>query len=351
MGGNALKHLGTTRKSSDEYFSIAADVKSKLRQAFSGVTVMLIDSYSEKESFGDIDILISKDPLPANWLDVIKAEFKPQEIIDNLVVSFDYKGIQVDLIPTPMHEMNIAFTYYSFNDLGNLIGRIAHKMGLKYGHNGLWKVLREDTRVIANILVSDEPKEIFKFLGYNYERFNEGFDTLEDIFVFAASTPYFHRDIFQLDNMNHVSRVRDAKRPTYTAFLKWIEDKPELDKYTWYPYSDQMLESSEKEAVKYEWLQKGLSTFPDFKTKYNIAIREDALNLKFKKKWNGKLIGEVTGYTGKKLGFLVKWLTDPSPSFRDKILEMTEVEIKDMIFKSLPIYESIWLGTEGEKVK
>lgn len=41
-------------------------------------------------------------------------------------------------------HFNTSLEYLNWNDLGNLIGRIAHKFGLKYGHKGLLYIIKND---------------------------------------------------------------------------------------------------------------------------------------------------------------------------------------------------------------
>ncbi|WP_457824345.1 hypothetical protein, partial [Staphylococcus aureus] len=60
---------------------------------------------------------------------------------------------------------------------------------------------------------------------YELLRANGGFRNLLDIFQFVVSSPYANLDIYLLENRNHKSRIRDSKRPTYNAFLDWLEQQ------------------------------------------------------------------------------------------------------------------------------
>ncbi len=125
MGGNAMKHVGVTRKPAAEYFDITKEVVDKLNELFPQRYIFPIAAYSKKESFGDSDILMVSDNLPENWLDQVKNAFTPQDIQTNGgVTSFDFRGMQIDLILTPSDEFDFAQTYFAFNDLGNLMGAV-----------------------------------------------------------------------------------------------------------------------------------------------------------------------------------------------------------------------------------
>lgn len=303
MGGNAMKHVGVTRQPAAAYQAITAAVIDRLRALFPGIGCQPILAYGSKESFGDSDILIESTRLPPDWIEEVRAAFAPQDLIVNgAVVSFDFRAMQIDLIATPADEMAFAASYYAFNDLGNLMGRIAHKMGLKYGHDGLWTLLRDKDQVFAEILITRDVAKTFALLGYDHARYLQGFDTLGDVFAFAASTPYFHRQIYLLDNRNAASRVRDAKRPSYTAFLKWIDDKPELDRYHWSAW-DGGRASPERDAERADWEQRIFNDiFPEARPRYLAAIDRHDTHKRAKLVWNGAIVAAHTGYQGRELG-------------------------------------------------
>ena len=336
MGGNAMKHVGVTRKPAAEYAVIAGDVIATLRALFPACACAPIQAYANKASFGDCDILIESDLLPANWLDMVREAFKPQDLVNNGgVVSFDFRTMQIDLISASVDDYAFAHAYFSFNDLGNLMGRIAHKMGFKYGHDGLWKLLRDKDQMFAEILVTRDLPRTFALLGYDYARFLQGFDELEDVFAYAASTPYFHRQIYQLDNRNANSRVRDAKRPSYNAFLTWIEDKPELDRYSWSSWNGGA-GSAARDAQHKQWEDHVFNTaFPEAQARYRQTIDEQRTRQQAKLLWNGGIVAAHTGLQGKDLGeFMAACKTsyqhqpqDPARNFEQWIVTRTPEQI------------------------
>jgi hypothetical protein len=304
MGGNALKNTQTRRYQRDEYYALETEVLYALRSAFPARIMDAIPAYAGKESFGDMDILLESDNMTVKVRDVLEATFSPTEIIKNgNCYSFDYKQLQIDLILTPIEVFNTSLVYFSYNDLGNLMGRIYHQMGLKYGHEGLTYAVYDDTdtndtRCLDVITVSRNHTLIFSIAGYSYERWLKGFKNLEEIFEFAVDTPYFNYGIFDLENRNHRSRIRDRKRQTYTKFLEWAKDKPA--RYDWGDMSDY--------ADRKAFLPRINQFFPDFQAKYDAVMEAARLRKHIKSLYNGERISELTGLREKELGMFMAFL-------------------------------------------
>jgi hypothetical protein len=304
MGGNALKNTFTRRYEREEYYKLINMVIDTFMENIP-CSCWPIAAYNNKQSFGDADLLCSiesgwQDSIP----DFVKNHFGSKELVKNgNVYSFDVEELQVDLILTPKEYMQTSYTYFAYNDLGNLMGRVAHKMGFKYGHKGLSVIVKDGDYVIGEHVVSKDSEKIFEFLGYSWERFCEGFDELEDIFKFAASSPYFNKDIYLLDNRNHKGRIRDAKRPTYTAFLKWLEEQPvgSLPEYAW----NDLKELGGRELLP-EALERAETFFPGTKEAVEALYKQREKVKASHAKWNGNIVRARTGLEGKELGELMK---------------------------------------------
>jgi len=374
MGGNAVDQtydVKPGRKPADEYHRIMERTCWKLSNMFSWSMLAPVKAYANKESFGDGDIILERDELPANWISIIHKAFAPQNMVVNrfggspfsykwddsvpevspdcFSVSFDVQGLQVDLILVNRNEFHAARVYYAFNDLGNFMGRIAERMGFKYGWDGFWKEVRVEDEVVGKILVSRDTAKVFDFLGYDYNRFKQGFNTLEEVYEYAASTQYFSRLPFQLENRNHKSRARDAKRSSYRGFLEWMADKPELDKSAWHVYDP-------KNATDYDlyrrnterngFLVVAYSTFPGLEAEYKNIETVEIIKRQAKQHWNGKLVSETTGYSGEKLGRFMTYCKNSLPlkdtrwhSFEQWVVENGRWEVIDYIKNCMNDFE------------
>lgn len=254
MGGKALPGIPTRRLSAAEFHALTAELPARL-SARLGCRIEPITAYRTKPDFGDLDLLLDADALEQrfgeDWpraLDAAARELSHARkvvvngsrrdgrfLIDTTAMSYDHRpslavdeGFQVDLILTRAATFDVAKGYYAYNDLGNLVGRVAHRLGFVYGHRGLLYPLRKSpTQLIAMVDVSRDTDACLSFLGYDASRFRQGFDTLEEVFAYAASSPYFHRSIYLLENRNHASRMRDRKRATYAGFLKAMTEHSE----------------------------------------------------------------------------------------------------------------------------
>jgi hypothetical protein len=378
MGGNALKYAVTERKERDHYMDIALDVTLNLRQTAIAQECRAVVAFANKESFGDVDILVNKRYLPNDWIYWVQKLFNPDELVINRLngkpftyvrqeildrnpeaglrlevprdsvecsgVSFDFRGMQIDLIPVEDDDYEIANIYYAFNDLGNFMGRIADKMGFKYGWNGLTKQLMDGPLKYADLTVSRDPQQIFSFLGYDYNRFLKGFNTMEDVFQFAVSSRWFHRDLFLFENRNNKDRVRDAKRKSYNAFLQWLEDKPQYDRAEWHPYEGAN-KSEAGEIARTEFLTRSWHFFPDFQAKCAKAMSENVMATAAKQVWNGDLIGGITQLPQEEWrgfmnfcrhGFEAK---QKAMSFNEWLLSKQPGEIVSFIRTSLPWFQ------------
>jgi hypothetical protein len=301
MGGNALKKVETRRCNRNEFDDLVKELFSILKPKFKAIEVPRF--YRSKQSFGDIDIIVSMEGFTGNLRDFITNEFSPNEIFHNgSCWSFDYKGVQIDLITTSKEHFQSTLNYMSDNDLGNLIGRIAHGFGLKYGQEGLWLEHQFRGQNIGSILLSKDLKTILEFLDLSYERYVEGFDTLEEIFEFISKSRFFNWEMFQLHELNKINRDRNKKRASYMLFLEWI-DKQRFDAGRNWNYQ------FEKDKSKYlDWIE---ASFPE--ADLEIEIRrleyETCKELYMKAKFNGKMVMDF-GFTGKDIGILMNGFKD-----------------------------------------
>ena len=114
IGGNALKNTVTRRYNAAEYFEVSAEVVQILTDSFDHYVdfrkIEVIPAYSEKETFGDCDILTTMKFTRQQ----IQKTFSPNEIVINGdVISFDYKELQFDLIYSPSDEFEYSLFYFS----------------------------------------------------------------------------------------------------------------------------------------------------------------------------------------------------------------------------------------------
>lgn len=336
MGGNALKEYGAKRLDRVEYDAIASKLSRVLNRFLEHFGVegeaKVIRAYRNKPSFGDIDVVVPRELhrkvsdkdlsmlLAYNFrADVPSIPFKPNGPVTSFGLPLESGGVfQADLIYTPEDHFDFAVEYYSWNDLGNLIGRIAHKLGLRFGHDGLTMPLRDGDNLFDTIILTRDFQSAIEFLGYSYHQYLYGFDTMEDIFRFTVDTDWFNSAIYDLDNRNHTARVRDKKRPTYTAFLAWLKEHPEVDKQFDFPKD------------KSVWHETIWTYFPKAKDHFDSANERLRYTKFIKSKFNGDLIRGIIGLEGKELGGFIrqfKELFERPADFERWIIKTEQIDI------------------------
>ena len=321
MGGRAmaLLNIETERKTTFDHLRIQSILKPKIAEMFN-TEVKGVKFYRHKETHGDLDLLILNNGNLGNVAEKLKAEFGPVYSNGN-VYSFEYEKYQVDIILQPTRNWETCSDFFDYDPSGNLCGKTAHKFGLKYGFSGLVYPFRTFSgRLTSDIVISKDTKKIFDFLGFNYEHYSKGFDTVEEIFEWIINGKYFCADSFMMDNLNHIDRKRNAKRSTYQGFLEYINKRSgELPSYKF-------------DKNKENYIDLIDTFFPEagFKKELEKLKLKDERNELASKKFNGKLVMEITNLTGKELGACItafkKFKEDQCEiSFTDAVLDDTDI--------------------------
>lgn len=329
MSGTALGFLAD-RIDKETYWKLVDKIRRNSEKL--GIKSSVVPAYYNKPDFGDIDIVVCNDVHDA--VSSIIESLKPDLVSDLVVKNGNVTSIgvrvgtkihQIDLISASAEEYEFSLRYYSFNDLGNLIGRIAHKMGLKFGHDGLWLPLRDGDNLFANILLTQDFDKALQFLDYSPIIFRAGFSTLEEIFDYVVTNGRFNKEIYLLDNRNTIARTRERKRKTYMAFLEWVESKRGLSEFNW-------------PKDKSVWLTRIFMHFPHASSEYYNAVWNLQETKRAKELFNGNIVMDLTGLTGKALGKFMQYLKDQPKFSRTSILGRPKEETEDFIKKEWEMY-------------
>lgn len=316
MGGKALKNTITRRYQREEFFAMQDKVASMMPYGWS---YRFLPAYRNKQSFGDLDVLVLNNGTLGNFKDAIQERYSPNEIfVNNSVYSFNVDELQVDFIFTPELYFETSYNYFAWNDLGNFVGKIAHKFGLKYGAYGLRYIYRskDGARIIGEINLSQDPKTIFDFLGFDHHRWLLGFDEKTDIFDFIIASKYFNYEIFTFEGLSSIHKHRNIRRDMYHEFLEYAKDRKE-------PY--------QFENDKSAYFQMIENSFPGFLERKSEYEALDDMRASVKEKFNGRMVMERYGLTGADLGNAIQRFTS---TFRD------DDDMVDFILKSPP--DAVW---------
>jgi hypothetical protein len=199
------------------------------------------------------------------------------------------------------------------------------KGSLKYGFQGLVaEVFSIDgSRKLAEITLSKDTEKIFKFLDFDYEHYTKGFDTLEEIFHWVIASKYFVLEKFQMENLNHIDRKRNAKRSTYQAFLEYANaNKIQSSGFKFNKDKDSYIDMIDE-------------FFPEanFKKTLTELKIKDERNRLAAETFNGDRMMEITGKTGRELGIIIQ-------NFKKFLEEKHEITYNDAILVDENIEET-----------
>ena len=346
MGGKALKEAFTRRQEKDEYFELWKTLKSLFEKSFPDVRIALVEAYENKESFGDMDVLIEGEKMPDNWHDNIveiyqvtetafitnKESMKnvngigfTTEMLMNRPLSFDFMECQIDMVPMPTASMDFALKYLGFNDLGNIMGKVYRRLGAKMSMHGL-QVIPLDAKGgrMPNypVTLTTDWDDALTFAGYDPERFKRGFQSIADIYEYAASSTYFNPMMFLEGNtVNNTERVRIRNRTNYREFINWCENnRSELNQAI-------VMEPAAARARVFD-------LFPNAQHGCEVQVAAVELERKQNKRMSGNLVKEITGVKGKSLGMMIEFMKSEFEGNQDFLKwqnEQSDQQLKDWI--------------------
>ncbi len=298
MGGHLLHiwNLPEKRVRRADFDRIMADVLLRMRNCLSARRIEPLKFFTDKESFGDLDIAMEVYPDDyINFLDFFGDMFGKRPHKNGNCISFPVEGFQVDILLFSPEVFDIAQIYYAYES-GNFMGRIADKMGLSYGHRGLylqvplnffrWDLPDHEYR---EVLVSRDPKWIFTILGFNLERFERGFNNFQEMAEWVAQSKYFAPELFSFDNLNSINRTRNRKRPVYAQFVSWCDTQP----------------ANRALLAKDQMRANLIVCFPQVGRDIMDLRASIILDDERRKKFNGNIIKDLRGIENKELGAFI----------------------------------------------
>lgn len=284
MGGNLLKNWGLTPKrlNTEDFLTL----KEKLFNILSEFGYVDIAPFVlSKESHGDIDILFSPYDNKFDPTKFIKEKFSVKPSVNANVKSFPFNEFQVDLVCFKnKQEIEAYKNYSSWGDLGNILGRIFTKLGVRYGHSGLSYWIRSHDggdceHIYEKFVLTDNMEEVLGLLGLNYSKWQEGFNSNEEVFDYVCSSAYFNPEWFQFESLNHVDRLRNRKRLMYSSFIEYINNNNVKEK--------------PQPLSKEEFLKRIFERYPKVIERIEFWKIEEKRILEQKEKLNGNVVMEV----------------------------------------------------------
>lgn len=182
--------------------------------------------------------------------------------------------------------------------------------------DGLFHVFRRASgNYRHDVLLSRDWRRILGFLELGYERWNEGFETLEEMFDWVISCKYFSVRPFL--HRSRTTSVRAEQRTTVREFIAYLENKNVTRAY---PFA-------EDRSV---YLPKIADFFSDVDL-YGAIERERELeefDRKVQAKFNGKLVmGLFPELKGKELGHFIRRFKSQYEHFATAMYQLSQEQI------------------------
>lgn len=319
MGGKAIKKVPVIRLEKSRY----DDLKNKIFEIFSPrFQIDFLIEVPGKIDFGDLDVLYLSES-SQDIKNFIIEKINPIEMVSNGdVLSIGYKlesdeYFQIDFIKCK--NINTSKFYFSYGDLGSIIGRITKYYGLTFGSDGLWinilsqtvnKYIEESqieivikgnkvkdqidqTWNLGKIILSDNPESICKYLDLDYELWNKGFADSNEIFNWIIKSSWYSHDIFNKLNCEH--RRRFNLRPFYQKFVEYIFEIQGLQPDFQKAFHEETKFNLQFEAIK--WFNK-INELDQLILIYNKNVERH-------EKFNGNMLLNI-GIESKNLGNIIK---------------------------------------------
>lgn len=317
MGG---KLFNLPRMPRAQYLEIEADIRRYLDGVVPG-EYRIPRYYGDKPDFGDMDVLVASRP---EW-DTLRATFARDlgitetKAVGN-VFSTVYRGLQTDFFTVPERYLDTAYTFMSFNDLGNFIGRICRRFDLKYGERGLGYVYRrEGGNYNVELEVTRDFARICGFLGLDHEAHVRGFHSLADVFDWVIASPYFSVAPY-LDEVDSHLRRRAKERTTVARFIAYLKDRG-IDKRV--TFEDRK-----------SYLPLIFAAFPeaDLPTQIERERAAEERDARIAARFSGKRVMRlVPGLEGKALGEMIQSFKASFDDFEEWLLSAPDDEIDQRI--------------------
>ncbi|KAK5142759.1 hypothetical protein LTR32_004964 [Rachicladosporium monterosium] len=276
MGGSAFAAasahgeptLNTPRLTQEDYTRLKAILKTSL-QAFFGPNTKLdtLSEAPEKDNFGDIDFIVARDE-PTDWLALATSigaagliahhpsmrslavpiadtgstrppvsykPIPPQKLKTSPMPAMtveQYAQIDIETVSTALYPWRTF--YSSYGDLSSILGHILRPLGFKLSENGLFLRLKELEQAksmlchgIADhdglLFLSRSPGKVMQFLGLSADRYEQGFATLDELYVWLGHCRGVCAELGWTRKQENSSDRAKEKRTVFMRFLEeWV---------------------------------------------------------------------------------------------------------------------------------
>ncbi|KAF2801558.1 uncharacterized protein BDZ99DRAFT_219278 [Mytilinidion resinicola] len=236
-GPNGSPPLAVPRMSPAVYQTLKSKISPILSQFFSKVATP--PEAPGKTSHGDIDFLV-EGPL--------NSSFTPNDIADALNATRHVKNgatrsyavphpevpdafVQVDTHVCPDGRLAWECFHQAYADLWQIIGVAHRSLGLTATDKGLHVRIEEleaKNRKASMQFLSDDPVRVLQFYGLDVERYDKGFEMMDELYEWVVWGRFFSREVLEAREEKANDRRRLKERDMYRKFIsEWMPAHPD----------------------------------------------------------------------------------------------------------------------------
>lgn len=311
MGGNVFPD--NRRIETEEFNRISSDIMGRVR--FRGHKVAVVPFYRKKETHGDIDFVVSES---LTHEELEKCFPGAPIVTNNYLTSVQYNKVQLDFSRIPEDQAEWAWSYFAWNDLGNMMGRISRHYGFKFGFRGFHYVLRREGEETRDLRVDCSFAKALGLIGFSYKEWCKGFDTPEDMFKFLAQGMFTDYSMFALEEMDSENRRRNKKRGMYTACLEWMkENQPR----------------AQISISQQEFLDNVIQAVPSLKLQIDRETELVIIRRAAKNNFRSELVSELLDVQGVALGNVMRSIKERYTQLERAVMTPEEAKLAILTFK------------------
>lgn len=247
-----------------------------------------------KESFGDVDLLVAG---PVKAFDPKQHAGSSDVVRNGNVMSFEFEGFQVDLLQ--YGEVTDMKRFFSdFGDMGMILGVMASRYGMRLSPRGLHIILPCDRK----LLLSDDLDSLFRLFDMEPRTWHAGFQNPAEVNDFLASCC--------LSSAFLKVTTRHMRRAGVVAFVEHLA-------------------STRQVPVEEGLFRQRAIDFFQKRSEVAAVEEETARRAELKHKFNGKLVMQWTGATGRDVGLLMSQIAKEVPP--EAMADMSPAEIRQTV--------------------
>ncbi|KAL8838511.1 MAG: hypothetical protein Q9176_005063 [Flavoplaca citrina] len=186
----------------------------------------------EKNDHGDIDVIVGNKLCEFSTMDLAQDLGAIDHVKNGHTTSFAIQlpekaneFFQLDVQSCKQGLFKWEIIYNAYGDLWGIIGMFVARLGFTINDSGLHVRVAEIESTHPRdclLQLTYRPREIMGFLGLDIDCYDLGFETLDEVYIWATASRFFRRDCFEKSKKKELVGKK-AQRPMIENFImEWL---------------------------------------------------------------------------------------------------------------------------------